>query len=309
MKVLVTGGAGYVGSVLVPLLLADGHEVTVVDSLLFHQIGHIAHAGNRNFRFVLGDIRDERTMQPLVAGADAIIHLAAIVGEPACRTSPDVATSTNVGASELINSLRSKEQTLLFSSTGTTYGTVVGTCTEETPLNPLSHYSETKVAGEKLFREKGGCIIFRFATGFGISPRLRLDVLPNDFSYRAVHEKALVVYEKDAKRTFIHVRDMARAFVHALRNRDAMVGNVYNVGDGSLNLTKEAIVTKIKDRTNVYVHYAAIGKDPEKRDYEVSYERINAAGFKTSVSMDEGLDELVAAFSMMRPSQPFGSIA
>lgn len=308
MKILITGGAGFIGSALVPLLIEKGFDVTVVDNLMYHQDSLIGNAFYKNFRFVLGDVRDENVMKPIVRDADVIIHLAAIVGEPACRIYPDLAKSINLEASELINNLRSNDQTLIFASTGSNYGKVDGVCTEETPLNPLSLYGVTKTEAERKFLEKGNCIAYRFATGFGISPRLRLDLLPNDFAHRAVHERLIVVYEKDFRRTFIHVRDMAKAFVFALEHIEEMRDKIFNVGHESMNLSKEALVNKIKEKTDFHAHFAPIGHDPDQRDYEVSYEKIRAVGFSTDISMDEGIEELVKAFKMRRAINPHSNL-
>ncbi len=308
MKILITGGAGFVGSTLVPILLQKGFDVTVIDNLMYHQDSLLGNALNKNFHFILGDVRNEAVMKPAIRDTDAIIHLAAIVGEPACRMHPDLANSVNLKASELINNLRSKNQTLIFASTGSNYGKVDGVCTEETPLNPLSLYGITKTAAEKIFLEKGACIAYRFATGFGISPRLRLDLLPNDFAYRAVHERFIAVYEKDFRRTFIHVRDMAKAFAFALEHITEMKNNIFNVGHESMNLSKEALVNKIKERTDFQAHFAPVGHDPDQRDYEVSYEKIRKVGFTTDISIDEGVGELVKAFKMKRASNPYSNL-
>ena len=308
IKVLITGGAGFVGSTLVPLLLQKGFDVTVVDNLMYHQDSLLGNALAKNFHFILGDTRDEAVMKSAINNADAIVHLAAIVGEPACRMHPDLAKSVNLEASKLINKLRSKDQAIIFASTGSNYGKVDGICTEETPLNPLSLYGETKTAAEKQFLEKGNCIAYRFATGFGISPRLRLDLLPNDFAHRAVHEKFIAVYEKDFRRTFIHVRDMAKAFLFVLERINEMKDNIYNVGHESMNLSKEALINKIKEKTDFHAHFAPVGHDPDQRDYEVSYEKINKTGFSIDISIDDGIDELVRAFKMKRASVPYSNL-
>src|SRR3989344_1656891 len=260
MKILITGGAGFVGSTLVPLLLQEGFDVTVVDNLMYHQHSLLGSALNKNFHFTLGDIRDEAVIKPAIRNADVIIHLAAIVGEPACRMHPDLAKSVNLQASKVLNNLRSKNQTLIFASTGSNYGKVDDICTEETPLNPLSLYGITKTEAEKIFLAKGNCVIYRFATGFGISPRLRLDLLPNDFTYKAVHERNLIVYEKDYRRTFIHIKDMAKAFAFALAHLPEMKDNVFNVGHESMNLPQQDLANKIKEKIDFYLYFAPIGQ-------------------------------------------------
>ncbi|MDP3052549.1 MAG: NAD-dependent epimerase/dehydratase [bacterium] len=308
MKILITGGAGFVGSTLVPLLLKEGLDVTVVDNLMYHQDSLLGNAMFKNFHFILGDVRDEIVMKPAIRNADVIIHLAAIVGEPACRMRPDLAKSVNLQASKIINKLRSKNQTLIFASTGSNYGKVRTICTEKTPLNPLSLYGVTKTESEKIFLTKGNCIIYRFATGFGISPRLRLDLLPNDFTYKAVHERNLIVYQKDYRRTFIHVKDMAKAFAFALAHIPQMKNDVFNVGHESMNLTKENIAKKIKEKIDFYLYFAPIGHDPDFRNYEVSYKKIRKIGFTTDISIDEGLEELIKAFKMILVVSPHSNL-
>ena len=308
MKILVTGGAGFVGSILVPLLLEEGHNITVIDNLMYHQESLLGYARYKNLNFILGDVRDEAVMKPAVHNADVIIHLAAIVGEPACRMRADLATTVNLQASKTLNDLRSKNQALIFASTGSNYGKVDNICTEETPLSPVSLYGVTKTEAEKIFREKGNYVICRFATGFGISTRLRLDLLPNDFTFKAVHERFLAVYEKDFRRTFIHVRDMAKAFSFTITHFPEMKDNVYNVGHESMNLSKEDLVNKIKGKVDFEAHFAPIGHYPDPRTYEVSYEKIRKLGFITDISMDEGIDELVRAFRMMRVISPHSNL-
>jgi len=307
-KILITGGAGFVGSVLTPLLLNQGFDVTVVDNLMYNQNTLLSNAWNKNFHFIFGDICDEAVIKQAIRDADIIIHLAAIVGEPACRTRPKLAKSINFQASKILNNFRSKNQALIFASTGSNYGKVENVCTEESPLNPLSLYGVTKTEAEKVFREKGNCVIYRFATGFGISPRLRLDLLPNDFTYRAVHEQLLIVYEKDFRRTFIHVRDMAKAFLFGLTHFSEMKDNTFNVGHESMNLSKEDIANKIKEKVDFHIHFAPIGHDPDQRDYEVSYEKIRQIGFSTDISLDEGIDELIKAFKMIKVVNPYSNL-
>jgi len=309
MNILITGGAGFVGSVLVPMLLREGFDVTVIDNLMYHQNSLLGNALYKNFNFIFGDIRDEAIMKSAIRQADVIIHLAAIVGEPACRLYPDLAKSVNLQASKIINNLRSKNQAFIFASTGSNYGKVDNNiCTEETPLSPLSLYGVTKTEAERIFLAKGNCIVYRFATGFGISPRLRLDLLPNDFTYRAIHERNLVVYEKDYKRTFIHVKDMAKAFAFGLTHFQEMKDNVFNVGHESMNLTKEDIAKKIREKIEFYLNFGDIGHDSDQRNYEVSYEKIRKTGFTTDISLDEGIDELIRAFNMMRVPSPHSNL-
>lgn len=307
MKVLVTGGAGYIGSWLVPELLAKNLEVSVIDSLSFNQTTLLPFFSNRNFSFTLGDIRDESLMKKLVDEADIIIHLAGIVGEPICRVEPDLAESVNSKASIILNKLRGRKP-IIFSSTGSNYGKVTGVCTEETPSNPLSIYAKTKLDGEKAFLETGNVVVYRFATGFGVSPRMRLDLLPNDFCHQAVTSGSLIIYQKNALRTFIHVRDMARAITFAVENFHSMKDNLYNVGHESLSATKEMLAQNIqKYLPKFYVHFAEIGYDPDERNYEVSYAKVRRAGFDTKISLDEGIAEMVKALPTIKFYNPYTS--
>src|SRR3989344_1793450 len=300
MKVLVTGGSGYIGSLLVPLLLGAGHRVSVVDNLIFNQTTHLPYFPDDNFSFTKGDIRDRDTMTPLVDNADMIIHLAAIVGEPACRVNPGLAREVNAEASKLLNELRGKKP-LIYSSTGSNYGKVDGICTEETPANPLSVYAKTKLEAEQVFEKSGNVVLYRFATAFGLSPRLRLDLLANDFCFQAINNGNLIIYQKDVRRTFIHVRDIARALLHAVENFNKMKDNIYNVGHESLNLTKKDLVEKVQEyHPKLYVHYADIGQDPDQRDYEVSYAKIRGTGFETTISLDQGIKEMIKAFPSIK---------
>jgi len=309
MKILVTGGSGYIGSFLVPLLLERGHNVYVVDNLLFDQTSLLPYFLDKNFSFTYGDIRNETIMKPLVDEADYIVHLAAIVGEPACRVHPQLATSVNLEASILINRLRNKKP-LVFSSTGSNYGEIAGICTEETPTNPLSLYAKTKIDAEKTFLEFGNAVIYRFATGFGISPRMRLDILINDFCYKAVTSGSLIIYQKNARRTFIHVRDMAKSLLFAVENFEKLKDNIFNVGDESLNYTKEEIAKEIQRQyPRLYVHFAEIGEDPDKRDYEVSYEKIHKQGFKTEYTLSQGINELLHALPSIKIPNPYSNFS
>ena len=307
MKVFITGGAGYIGSWLVPELLAKNYEVSVIDNLLFNQTTLLPHFANKNFSFTRGDIRNFALMKKLVDEADIIVHLAAILGEPACRVHPDLAESVNIKASINLDNLRGKKP-LIFSSTGSNYGKVDGICTEETPTNPLSLYAQTKLEAEKTFLQSGNAIVYRFATGFGVSPRMRFDNLLNDFCYKAVTNGSLIIYEKDARRTFIHVRDMARALAFGAQNFDTMNNNIFNVGHESLNLTKEEAALIIKRYLpKLYIHFAEIGSDPEKRDYKVSYAKIRKAGFETSITLDEGIAEMVRALPAIKIYNPYSN--
>ncbi len=309
MKILVTGGAGYVGSVLVPELLSAGHHVRVLDNLMYGGHSLIPFFVHPRFEFVKGDILDEATVRRCVKDVDAIIHLAAIVGYPACKKDPNLAKDVNVFGSRIIDRSRSKSQPVLFASTGSNYGALVGDiCTEETPLNPLTIYGKTKTEAEQAFLDSGSSICYRFATAFGLSPRLRLDLLVNDFVYKAMKERNLIIYEKTYKRTFIHVRDMARSFLFALENIDTMLDNVYNVGSETMNYSKEDVALKIKEKIDFYLHFADIGKDEDQRNYEVSYKKINSLGFETTVDLDQGIDELMQGYQVIHVQNPYSNV-
>ncbi len=309
MKILVTGGAGYVGSLLVQALLERGYAVHVIDKLLFNQAALLPHFYHKDFAFTHGDIRNEAVMKPLVDWADCIVHLAAIVGEPACRVNPELTKTVNADASLLLNRLRGKKP-LIFSSTGSIYGKVDGICSEETIPGPISNYAQTKLEAEKAFLDSGNAVIYRFATGFGISPRMRIDLLVNDFCHTALTNGNLVIYQKDVKRTFIHVRDMARALLFAVEKFDALKDTIFNVGHESMNYTKEEVASEIKRQLpRTYIHYAEIGEDPDKRDYAVSYEKIRKHNFETTYTMAEGVSELLRALPCIKIHNPYSNFS
>ena len=309
MHVLVTGGAGYVGSLLVNRLIDRGDKVTVLDSLLHKSPSLLQHFLNPNFRFVEGDVRDAEKVKDALVGTDAVVHLAAIVGAPGCEAEPQLAKEVNHEAVVLLISLAGPNRALIYASTGSNYGEVEGICTEDTPLNPLSTYGVTKTAGEVAMLESGRAVCYRFATAFGLSPRMRLDLLINDFTYQAVKNRQLVVYENWARRTFIHVRDMTESFVFALDNYDQMKGEVFNVGSDEMNATKKEVSELINGKVGGFLWFADIGSDPDKRDYEVSYEKINKIGFNTTISLEEGIDELIEGYKMIHISNPFSNMA
>jgi nucleoside-diphosphate-sugar epimerase len=297
MKILVTGGAGFVGSVLVPQLLKKNYKVCVVDNLMYDN-GHaiIPFFKNHKFKFIKGDARDQSLMNDLVPNFEFVIHLAAIVGFPACRKNPELATAVNVDSCKLISSLLSKDQGTVYASTGSNYGIIENEiCTEKTPLNPISLYGKTKTEAEEIFLNENGAVAYRFATAFGLSPRMRLDLLINDFVYQAINNKTLVMFEKAFKRTFIHVDDMARSIIYAIENYDKMRNDTFNVGGDFNNYNKEEIALMIKHKVDYYLHFAEFGEDEDKRNYEVSYEKINNAGFRIKKTVEEGINELIQA--------------
>ena len=308
MKVLVTGGAGYVGTTLVPQLLEKKYNVRVFDNLMFGGEYILPLFRNPNFQFYEGDIRDKNTLQKACLGVDTIIHLAAIVGFPACRKQPDLAKGVNVDGTRNLISVTSNSQLIIYASTGSNYGDVDEICTEETPLHPLSLYGQTKTLAERMLMEERNTIGWRFATAFGISPRMRLDLLINDFTYKAVTQGYIVVYESQFKRTFIHVYDMGRAFVFGIENQDELANKIYNVGSEKMNYSKKEICEIIKAKSGMYVHYADISEDQDKRNYAVSYKKINGLGFDTTISIEDGVDELVRSLSAIKFKTPYSNV-
>jgi len=306
MRVLVTGGAGYLGSVLCERLLDAGYEVTALDSLIYQQNSLFALCSNPRFDFYYGDARDEATLRKLLAQADAIIPLAALVGAPACDRDPSFARAVNLDAIRLIKRLRSPRQLVVYPTTNSGYGTKSGDvfCTEESALEPISLYGQTKTQAEQELLESPNAITLRLATVFGMSPRMRLDLLVNHFVYAAATDAYLVIFEKDFKRNYIHIRDVAECFVHCLEHPGEMTGRPYNVGLDAANLSKEELALKIKEYVpNFYVHFSEVGSDPDKRNYIVSNQRLREAGFEAKRSLDQGIQELLKGYRMMARSQ------
>jgi nucleoside-diphosphate-sugar epimerase len=302
MKILVTGGAGYLGAVLCEHLLNAGYRVTVIDNLMYQQHSLFHFCANPNFEFVLGDVRDDTLMRGLVKEADALIPLAAVVGAPACDRDPWLARSVNLEAVRLLNRLRSPSQLVIFPTTNSGYGTKSADayCTEDTPLEPISVYGQTKVQAEADLLDSPNVITLRLATVFGMSPRMRLDLLVNHFVYAATADGHIVIFEKDFKRNYIHIRDVADCFVHCVENADRMVGLPYNAGLDAANLSKEELARKIKEYVpGFYIHFASVGTDPDRRNYIVSNQRLSDAGFKARRSLDEGIRELLKGYRMM----------
>ncbi|MFO0972708.1 MAG: NAD(P)-dependent oxidoreductase [Phycisphaerae bacterium] len=301
--ILVTGGAGYIGSVLVPALLAEGHRVRVLDSFIFGQSSLMDCCANERFEVIRGDARDRETLVQALRGCDAVIPLAALVGAPMCARDPVAARTVNLDAIRLLLELRSRQQRILYPTTNSGYG--IGEpgkfCTEETPLRPISLYGQTKVDAERAILDAGTCITYRLATVFGASPRMRTDLLVNDFVNRAVHDRALLIFEGHFRRNYIHVRDVARAFLHGLNQFDRLAGQAYNVGLSDANLSKLELCAEIKKQLPKFVYVEApIGEDPDKRDYIVSNEKIERTGFKPAYSLAAGIAELIRVFTILR---------
>lgn len=304
-KILVTGGAGYIGSVLVPHLLRAQHEVTVVDSLMYSQASLLDCCSDARFDFIHGDVLNESFIKGLLPKFDILIPLAAIVGAPACKRNPTLAKMINFESVKHIAENTSPAQMVLFPTTNSGYG--IGEkdayCTEESPLRPISEYGIDKVAAEGAILDRGNGTTFRLATVFGASPRMRMDLLVNDFTYRAYKDGFIVLFEEHFRRNYIHIRDVARAFLFAIENYSKMKGEAYNVGLSSANLTKRQLCEKIKETfPQFYIHSAKIGEDPDKRDYLVSNDKIEALGFKPQYTLDDGIRELVKVYRHIKPN-------
>ncbi|MCB1180750.1 MAG: NAD(P)-dependent oxidoreductase [Chlamydiia bacterium] len=310
MKILVTGGAGYIGSILTPRLLAEGHFVTCVDNLFHKQVTLLDCFGNPHFRFIKGDVCDISLMKQLIAENEVIIPLAAIVGAPACKANPTLAKLVNYDAIQFIMTHLQPYHKILFPNTNSGYG--VGEkgkyCTEQSPLRPVSLYGKLKIEIEEALLRTNQAICFRLATVFGVSPRVRLDLLVNDFTYRACNDRYVVLFEEHFKRNYIHVKDVANAFCFGLRNFNKMKGEAYNVGLSSANLSKRELAEKIKTYLpDFYIHSAPIGEDPDKRDYIVSNEKLESLGWIPEKNLDHGICELISAYTILRQS-PFANI-
>lgn len=301
-RVLVTGAAGYIGSVLCEHLLRAGHEVHAVDSLQFGQHSLFHLCAEPRFQFTRGDARDEGLIRGAVAKADVLIPLAAVVGAGACDRDPWLAQQLNFDAVRMINRLRSPRQLMLLPNTNSGYGTKSGetSCTEESPLEPISLYGRTKVQAEQEVLASSNAITLRLATVFGMSPRMRLDLLVNHFVYAAVTDGYLCIFEKDFKRNYVHVRDVADCFVHCIAHSSRMTGRPYNVGLDSANLSKEELALLVKEYVpRFYLHFASIGTDPDQRNYIVSNQRLREAGFEAGRSLDEGIRELLKGYALL----------
>ncbi len=302
-RVLITGGAGYIGSVLTPLLLSRGYHVTVIDMLHYSQSSLLGCCLHEHFTFIKGDCASEELIKREVAKADIVIPLAAIVGAPACARNPALAKMVNYDAVEYVLKHTSKSQKILFPNTNSGYG--IGEkdalCTEESPLRPVSLYGQLKVEIEKKLLDSGRAVTVRLATVFGVSPRMRIDLLVNDFVYRAVNDRFVVLFEEHFKRNYIHVYDVALTFLFAIENYERMVGQAYNVGLTAANMSKRQLCETIKKfLPQFYIHSANVGEDPDKRDYTVSNAKLEGLGWKPEKSLEDGIQELIRAYSMIK---------
>jgi nucleoside-diphosphate-sugar epimerase len=309
-NILVTGGAGYLGSTMVPDLLSAGHKVTVLDNFMFKQasLNHCCH--HLNFNIIKGDIRQKDTMSAAMKDADVIIPLAALVGAPLCSLDPIGAKTINHDAIQLMLKLLSKDQIVLMPTTNSAYGTgdKDNYCNEESALRPISQYAIEKVEIEKELMQHHNAVSFRLATVFGMSPRMRIDLLVNDFTYRAVNDRFVVLFESHFKRNYVHVRDVSRVFQHAIINHDLMKGEIYNVGLSDANVSKKELCEHIQKQIPGFIFIdEQIGKDPDQRNYIVSNEKIESTGFKTEFSLERGINELIKGYTMIKNSR-YGNV-
>jgi nucleoside-diphosphate-sugar epimerase len=305
-SILITGGAGYIGSILTPVLLGKGYKVTILDSLMYNQNSLLDCCADKNLEFMKGDICDDSLISSILPKFDIIIPLAAIVGAPACKTNPVLSRMINLEAPMKMIKKLSPEQKVVFPTTNSGYG--IGEkdkfCTEDSPLRPVSDYGKHKVEVEKALLDKGSAVTFRLATVFGVSPRMRMDLMVNDFTYRAFRDHFIVLFEENFRRNFIHIRDVAKAFIFGIDNYEKMKGKAFNVGLSDANLTKRQLCEKIKEFVpDFYIHAASIGEDQDKRDYLVSNEKIELLGWKPDFSLDDGIKELLKAYKIIKPGR------
>lgn len=299
-KVLITGGAGYVGTSLIPQLLEKDYEVTVFDRLLWGGDVLIPFMANKNFHFIKGDVRNKKELAKAVKDQNVIVHLAAIIGFPACDMNPKLADETNVGGAKNLAASISKNQHIIFASSLSNYGRVLDKiCTEETTLRPITRYSRNKTEAESVLMDKTTCTALRPGTAFGVSRRLRLDLLPHQLTLSALKNKIITLYEADAIRPFIHVRDFGRAIIHTIEHSKKMKNQVYNLGADSLNYTKRQIAEIIAKETKAKIKESGDWKDPDKRTYNVSFKKLASTGFKSTISMQEGIQEIIRVLPIL----------
>jgi nucleoside-diphosphate-sugar epimerase len=298
--VLITGGAGYLGSVLAEVLLDNGYNVTVFDNLMYKQTSLLHLCDNKNFNFIKGDVTNKKQFLPQIVNHDIIIPLAAIVGAPACDANPDLATAINFGQIQFIVDNLRTDQKLLMPNTNSQYGSSENIITEDSPFNPLSHYAITKCKAEEYIMDWGNGICLRLATVFGTSPRMRTDLLVNDFVYKSMTEGCLVLFQSHFKRNYIHVRDIAYTFLHCIENYNKLNGEVFNVGLSNANLNKKELAETIKNYfPNLVIIENEFSTDKDNRNYIVSNDKLEATGWKPKYTIEDGVNELMLAYKMV----------
>lgn len=309
-KILVTGGAGYIGSILVPELLKLGHEVTVVDNFMFGQASLNQCCGHPNFHVANGDIRDQAWIAPFYQAAEIIIPLAAYVGAPLCNKDRTGAQTVNHDAIlAMLKTLRD-DQKLLMPTTNSAYGSggKDNYCDENSALHPISKYAMDKVAIEKVLMQRKNAISLRLATVFGMAPKMRIDLLVNDFVYRAVHDRFVVLFEGHFKRNYIHIADVVGAFVHGIQHFESMRGEIYNVGLSEANISKSDLCARIKEHVPPFVFMEApLAVDPDQRNYIVSNAKLEATGWVARVGLDAGIRELIKGYTMLKNTR-YGNV-
>jgi len=301
MKVLITGGAGYLGSVITDLLLKLDYEVTILDNLMYNQTSSIVFSHYETFNFIYGDVRDQKLLEELVLTHDIIIPLAAIVGFPACERDKELATQVNYDHVKFVcDSVKDTDKRVVYPNTNSGYGIGEnGVCTEESPLNPISHYGVTKVNAEREVLNIGG-ISLRLATVFGTSPRMRMDLLVNEFVYKALTDKYITLFERNFVRNYIHIRDVAVVFAKMIEEYEEHSGEVFNVGLSEANLTKQELCEKIQEHIPSFtIQHNDNYQDPDKRDYVVSNAKLESCDWKPQFSLDFGINELIKTYTIL----------
>ena len=305
-KILVTGGAGYIGSVMVPNLISLGYKVTVIDNFRYNQLSLLNYAYSQNLNIIKDNVENANLFKEQISKHDIIIPLAAIVGAPACSSNPELAKVINTTQISTLVKNISKDQKIIFPVTNSGYG--VGKkdiyCDETSPLNPLSLYGRTKVDAEKKLLDNGNTVCFRLATVFGTSARMRMDLLVNDFVYRAHRDKFIVLFEANFKRNFIHIRDVSEAFIFAINHYSELKGETYNLGLSNANLSKKELCQKIQKYQKKFIYFESnLDVDPDKRDYIVSNKKIEKKGWKSKFSLDFGINELLNFYKWFNPEK------